>query len=268
MSTTSAAAQPSPATALNPDPESLHFASNTYSLLETLVCAASDQGYIGEPVSQYEHAVQAAYAAGNLFDAQFGGNDASSLPASKTLREQVVLAALCHDIGHLTPHTDIHENMQDPDPSAPAGKLGNKVINWGIVKHESLGASILSDLCLPRTVCDLVEAHVMVKRYLCGIDAAYYNGLSEASKATLRHQGGPLSREECERIQREDKLMDLKVLVRKADEAAKVPGLKVPEFADYKEAMIKVVQEEFLRRKSAGEWIGGHPIPEKASTGG
>ena len=37
-------------------------------------------------------------------------------------------------------------------------------------------------------------------RYLCAKDPSYHNKLTEASKITLGHQGGPMTPEECAEV--------------------------------------------------------------------
>ena len=78
--------------------------------------------YIGEPVSQLEHALQCAALA-----------RAARAPAHE------VLAALFHDIGHLI---------------APAGSA--EMAGLGIVDHEGLGAAWLRALGFDPRVCALV----------------------------------------------------------------------------------------------------------------
>ncbi|OAQ98093.1 hypothetical protein LLEC1_00798 [Akanthomyces lecanii] len=60
----------------------------------------------------------------------------------------------------------------------------------GRVGHETLGGAMLLALGFPEKVARLVESHVASKRYLCAVDASYYDKLSEASKRSLINQGG------------------------------------------------------------------------------
>ena len=94
--------------------------------------AGRQRGYIGEPVSQLEHALQCAALA----------RAAKAAPAE-------VLAALFHDIGHL---------VAPPDAPEMAG--------LGILEHEHLGARWLAALGFKTDVCTLVASHVDAKRYL------------------------------------------------------------------------------------------------------
>ncbi|KAI9007653.1 hypothetical protein DFJ74DRAFT_711899 [Hyaloraphidium curvatum] len=209
--------------------DALAFAERTCEILLSQLGEARDRGYIGEPVSQLEHALQAGHFAGTFYD-----NDSkiATLPVS---RESAVLAALLHDVGHLSPH-QFHEHMTDP--AADGG-----TVTWGIVGHETIGAEYLFDLGLPKQICDLVAAHVEVKRYLCSRDRGYYERLSEASKSTLRHQGGPMSSSECEALEASDPLLPMKILVRMADEAAKDPTLVVPPLETYRDPLRMVIDD-------------------------
>ena len=118
--------------------------------------------YIGEPISQLGHALQCAHWAKKQ-----GADD------------EVILAALFHDIGHLI------------DASAP------QMDGLGVINHEGLGRAFLEEHGCSERVGKLVEAHVQAKRYLCFKNPKYYARLSEASKGTLAWQGGPMSETEA-----------------------------------------------------------------------
>ena len=72
-------------------------------------------------------------------------------------------------------------------------------------------------------------------RYLTAVDASYYGGLSEASKQSLRYQGGPFQGEELEDFE-QDPLKDEMVKLRKWDDQAKVVGIEseTPRAATYR----------------------------------
>lgn len=167
--------------------------------------------YIGEAISQREHAAQAARAA--MEDGQ---------------PEDVVLAALFHDIGHLL-----------PDQKQMTGNLGT-------VDHEFLGSAFLRGLGFSDITCALVERHVEAKRYLTWKMPDYYNKLSAASKGTLAQQGGPMTDNEGKAFEA-DPLGKKIVQMRTYDERAKVvdmPNLKPVEwYAD--------MVTRSLRRKAA-----------------
>ena len=88
--------------------------------------------------------------------------------------DNVVLACLLHDIGHLAGLEAGH----------PPGMDG-----CGTPEHERIGAELLGALGLPEDVAFFTHHHVSAKRYLCATVAGYYDRLTPASKTTLRHQG-------------------------------------------------------------------------------
>jgi len=148
-----------------------------------------EKDYIGEPVTQIEHMVQAAMLA-----------EENNEP------DEVILAALFHDIGHLVAFD--RETM---------GK-------FGIKRHETLGADYLRKLGIPEIIPELVESHVSAKRYLAR-DINYYNKLSSASKNTLKYQGGPftdLEALEYERNPNFKKYINLRLYDDKAKELGKI----------------------------------------------
>jgi len=126
--------------------------------------------YIGEPMSIKEHSVQAAAAAAK------GGE---SIEAQ--------LSCLFHDIGHLL----------GTEANNPMGMDG-----CGTDDHETKGAVFLGALGFSDTVSYLAKHHVSAKRYLCAVDPNYMAKLTEASKTTLKHQGGPMSDEECREVEK------------------------------------------------------------------
>jgi phosphonate degradation associated HDIG domain protein len=151
-----------------------------------------DAAYIGEPVSQTEHALQAAWSA-------------ERAGASSAL----ITAALLHDIGHL-----LHDL---PEDCAEHG------VDDG---HEVLGARWLQRHFGPE-VTEPVRLHVPAKRYLCTVEAGYRERLSPASVLSLQLQGGPFTAEEVQHF-RQNPFAEAAVALRRWDEEAKVAGLKTP----------------------------------------
>jgi predicted HD phosphohydrolase len=166
--------------------------------LLALLERARTSDYIGEGVSQLDHALQAAAAA-----------RAASAPPHE------VLAALLHDVGHLC-----------AGPDAPSME------GLGVVRHEELGAAHLAALGFGDDVVALVRGHVAAKRYLVGSDPAYAARLSAASRGTLRHQGGPMTAAEQRAFEALPIHRSL-LRVRSWDEAAKDPERNVPGLASY-----------------------------------
>jgi phosphonate degradation associated HDIG domain protein len=157
-----------------------------------------DALYIGEPVSQTEHALQTAWAA----------EQAGSAPA-------VIAAALLHDIGHL-----LHDL---PESCSQAGIDD---------AHEDRGARWLARHFGP-DVAEPVRLHVAAKRFLCATDPTYRGLLSEASLQSLGLQGGPFTPDEAAQF-RGQPHAEAAVALRRFDERAKVPGLATPPFVHFR----------------------------------
>jgi predicted HD phosphohydrolase len=156
--------------------------------LRSLYEKHGESEYYGEAVTQYQHAIQAAYAA-----EQYDPND-----------KELIIAALLHDVGHL-----LGEKKED------------FMKNLGVLRHEYVGSEYLrKKVGLSERICYLVENHVNAKRYLTYIDKGYYNRLSDASKQTLVYQGGPMNKDEAEKF-RSHSEFELCLRMRTFDEAAK-----------------------------------------------
>lgn len=160
--------------------------------------------YIGEPVSQLEHAIQAAQLAERVGET-----------------DEVIIAALFHDIGHMI---ESEETM---------GGYGN-------ADHEGLGAEYLKNLGFSNTVCNLVRGHVQAKRYLTYKHPSYYDKLSDASKQTLEYQGGRMTEAEADAFEK-DPLFDKHLKMRAWDEQAKLENQPLPDMAKYKQLCIKLL---------------------------
>jgi predicted HD phosphohydrolase len=102
-------------------------------------------------------------------------------------------------------------------------------------QHGALGAECIRGL-LGERVAGLVEAHVPAKRYLVASDVSYRSALSETSVRTLELQGGPLTPAEIRDFEHGPYFSDA-VLLRQADDAAKIPGRNVPDLDDWLAAL-------------------------------
>lgn len=148
--------------------------------------------YGAEPVSQLQHALQAARLA-----------EAEGAPPA------LVVAALLHDVGHLL------------------GSGGERLVEAGIDgRHEISGARFLGQWFGP-SVTEPVRLHVQAKAYLCHVDADYYNGLSQGSRDSLAVQGGPLDAPRADHFRRQEYWQDA-VRLRQWDDRAKDPGVETP----------------------------------------
>lgn len=156
------------------------------------------QAYFGEPVSQLEHALQAAA-------------QAKEAGAS----EPEIVAALLHDLGHL-----LHGREETiADAGIDAG-------------HEAVGERWL-ERHFPPAITRPVLLNVAAKRYLCATEEHYLEGLSPASRRSLTLQGGPMSQDECQRFQMLAEWQSA-VRLRRWDDKAKIPGLVVPSLESYR----------------------------------
>ena len=104
--------------------------------------------------------------------------------------------------------------------------------------HGVVGADIVRPLLGDR-VASLVKLHVDAKRYLVTVDAEYRAMLSSESVHTLALQGGDMDDSERAAFAAEPAAEDALVL-RRADEAAKVEGRDVPGL-DHWEAILRRV---------------------------
>ncbi|XP_068217120.1 2-amino-1-hydroxyethylphosphonate dioxygenase (glycine-forming)-like [Palaemon carinicauda] len=161
--------------------------------------------YIGEMVSQEQHALQAAHLA-----------ETEGFPA------HIVIGALLHDIGHLQGKRLSKPNM-----------ITDGLV-YGICNHEVLGQEFLEELGFPSDVSVFVRRHVDAKRYLVATDPSYYERLSPASKKTLEHQGGKMSEAEVEAFRKDPKFQAI-LRMRDWDEKAKDPNAVTPSLQHYKD---------------------------------
>ena len=97
--------------------------------------------------------------------------------------------------------------------------------------HARAGAAAVVNL-LGERVAWLVGHHDEAKRYLVTVDPDYTSRLSPTSVLTLEVQGGPLDDAERARLETAPGLDDVLTL-RRADDAAKVPGRAVPPLAHW-----------------------------------
>jgi [1-hydroxy-2-(trimethylamino)ethyl]phosphonate dioxygenase len=164
--------------------------------------------YFGEAVSETEHALQTARHA----------EQAGASP-------ELIAASLLHDIGHL-----LHGLPED---------IAGRGIDG---RHEEAGAQWLSEYFGP-AVADPVRLHVAAKRYLCATDPAYHDALSPASQRSLALQGGPFDAAGVTRF-RQEPFWQEAVALRRWDDAAKVPGLVVPDPEHYRSCLISLLRHQ------------------------
>jgi phosphonate degradation associated HDIG domain protein len=162
------------------------------------------EGYFGEAISKLEHAEQAAWHA-----TQAGAD------------EELILASLLHDIGHL---------VEDPE------SIRDERV--GVVNHDEVGERWLLARGFSPRVAGLVGGHVDAKRYLTAVNPAYLARLSPASVETLQLQGGPMSEADAAAFAEVPELRDV-LRLRSWDEMAKDPAWDGPRLASYRDMITR-----------------------------
>lgn len=166
--------------------------------------------YGGEAVTQLEHALQTA-----------------TLARENSASDQLITAALLHDIGHL-----LHDLPND----APLKGIDDV--------HENTAAVFLRKY-FPEAVTEPVRLHVMAKRYLSSTEETYYSLLSEPSKQSLVLQGGLMSSAEVSVFEQNPFFSDA-VKLRKWDDQAKVQELTTAPVEDFEKNIGVSLRSYFL----------------------
>lgn len=158
-----------------------------------------------EEVSELEHALQSA-----------------ALARAEGAPDHLVAAALLHDVGHLVSddYVPLDEDLAED------------------CHHERVGARYLARWFGPEVTAP-VALHVAAKRYLCAVEPGYLDDLSPSSTRSLALQGGPMSPAEVEAFERLSH-HEAATLVRRWDDRAKVAGLVVAHFADYRSLLARL----------------------------
>ena len=148
--------------------------------------------YLGEPVTMSQHMLQGAV-----------------LAERDSAAEELVAAALLHDIGHYT---------------SEFGPLSDESHDDNY--HDEAGARVLEGF-FPPVVIECVRLHVAAKRYLCAAEPDYFARLSPDSVRSLSLQDGPMSPEEMAAF-RVQPHAEAAVQLRRFNESAKVRNLPTP----------------------------------------
>ncbi|MEM7259510.1 MAG: HD domain-containing protein [Pseudomonadota bacterium] len=178
---------------------------NIVPFLHDIFTRRGGEEYLGEPVTMAQHMLQGA-----------------TLAQENNETELVIVAALLHDVGHFTSEFGMF-SMDDTKDKF----------------HEHAGAQVLQKF-FPSLVVDCVRHHVAAKRYLCAVDKAYFNQLSEASVHSLNLQGGPMNDKEIKAFECEPNLAQI-VRVRRYDDAGKSPTMETPAFDAFMPMVQRVV---------------------------
>ena len=186
---------------------------NIVAFLGDIFERCGDEEYLGEPVTMAEHMLQGA-----------------TIAETNNLPEDIIVAALLHDIGHFTSEfgtfsmADTHDRF-----------------------HEEAGAQVLGEF-FPSVVTDCVRYHVAAKRYLCATNATYFDKLSSASVHSLNLQGGPMNKEEVIEFEKNPNLEKI-IQVRYLDDAGKSATMQTPDFWHFAPMVQRIVDQHFVRQE-------------------
>ena len=156
--------------------------------------------YIGENITISEHMIQSAMIA-----------EKAKSP------KDLVCSCLLHDYGHFI--------LEDPN------ELVRKELDG---KHEDIGYEYLKKF-FKKDVVEPIKYHVLAKRYLAR-NKKYYNLLSDASKTSLKLQGGILNKKESKEFEKKDYFKNA-IKLRKFDELAKKINIRMRSIDDYKDLL-------------------------------
>ena len=156
--------------------------------------------YIGEKITISEHMIQSAMLA----------------EKSKS-NDDLICSCLLHDYGHFI--------IDDPDELVKNDKDGY---------HESMGYEYLKSF-FKKEIVEPIKYHVLAKRYLAR-NKKYYNLLSDASKISLKLQGGILNKKESNEFEKMSFFKNT-IKLRKFDELAKKTNIKIKSINDYKDLL-------------------------------
>ena len=156
--------------------------------------------YIGEKVTISEHMIQSAMIA-----------EKAKSPRS------LICSCLLHDYGHFI--------LENPDD------LVRKKVDG---KHEYIGYEYLKKF-FNKGVVEPIKYHVLAKRYLAK-DKKYFNSLSDASKISLKLQGGVLDTKESKEFEKKYFFKN-SIKLRKFDEVAKKTDVKMKSIIEYKDLL-------------------------------
>ena len=180
--------------------------------IEQLLSSRATTWYGQEAVSQLDHALQCA----QLAEA-----------AGET--ESTVVAALLHDMGHIVgTNQAIDKHAGEGDSAMPAKDD----------LHQFVALPFLRSL-FPDAVLEPIKLHVDAKRYLCAVDAAYWEALSPASKHSLVLQGGAFDAAQVHAFEALPFCQEA-VRLRRYDDLAKVPGAPTAGLAHFSQTMARV----------------------------
>ena len=157
--------------------------------------------YIGEKVTISEHMIQTAMLAEKAKN-----------------NDNLICSCLLHDYGHFI--------LEKPDELVKLNVDG---------RHENIGYEYLKSF-FKKEILEPIKYHVLAKRYLAK-DKKYFDLLSDASKTSLKLQGGVLNQEESNEFEAQEYFKP-SILLRKFDEAAKRTDIKMKSIHDYQKLLL------------------------------
>ena len=146
--------------------------------------------YIGEGLTISEHMIQTAM-----------------LAEKNKCSDDLICASLLHDYGHF-----VIEN--------PNQLVSDKIDG----RHEIIGANYLKNF-FHNKIIEPILLHVEAKKYLAR-NKKYYNNLSDASKISLKLQGGIMNEIDAKKFE-QNKNYENDIKLRRFDEGAKQKNLKI-----------------------------------------
>ena len=156
--------------------------------------------YIGEKITMSEHMIQTAM-----------------LAEKAKCDDNLICSSLLHDYGHFI--------LEDPDELVKLSVDG---------QHEKIGYEYLKSF-FKKEIVEPIKYHVLAKRYLAR-EKKYFDLLSEASKTSLKLQGGALNQDESIKFEAQEYFKS-SILLRKFDEAAKKTDVKMKSIHDYQKLL-------------------------------
>ena len=127
--------------------------------------------------------------------------------------KSLICACLLHDYGHFI--------IENPDLLVSRSLDG---------KHEEVAYNYLKNYFKPEVI-EPIRLHVQAKRYLCR-DQSYCDRLSEASKVSLKLQGGIMDDKETQKLA-SLQFYKKAIVLRQFDDDGKIPEIKVKRIGDY-----------------------------------
>jgi gamma-butyrobetaine dioxygenase len=181
-------------------------AADPVQVIADLLASQGARDYLGEPVTQASHMLQAA-----------------ALARAAGAPPPLVAAALLHDVGHFTSAISGHDLMRGTDN-----------------RHSDAGADWLAQW-FGEEVTEPVRLHVAAKRYLCAVEPGYLAALSPASAYTLGLQGGPMDAAERAEFEAHPQA-GAALRLRRWDDEAKDPAASPPAFGYYKPLLRRLLR--------------------------